>query len=393
MKKILLMVPMLHQGGFERVCIKTAKLLQASCQVAILIFDDADIAFDTSGLEVINLDMGSTDQPLKKAWNVYRRVRKVRQIKKEKQIDICYSFGLTANLVNALSRAQEQVWVGLRGFLDLESKVYPIFARRADKIICCAKMIERQVHRDYPEKDAVTIYNSFDFSRIEVLTSEERMESAMSETEKAFYEGKKVVISAGRDDDIKGFWHLLRSFSALAAKVPEARLVIMGEGEFASDRAFAKMLGIEDKVLFTGVRTNPFAYMKHANVYALTSLSEGFPNGLVEAMALPLPVIAANCPSGPAEILMGHAIDVVDTHKVYDGGYGILIPEFSSVKEVSKRELEPEEEILEQQLYRLLTDEQLSQRYAERGLKRAREFSEENYLRELLKNMEPEVKC
>ena len=56
-KKLLLMVPMLHQGGFERVCIETARLLAQDMDVTILIFSDKNIHYDISGLHVVNMDV------------------------------------------------------------------------------------------------------------------------------------------------------------------------------------------------------------------------------------------------------------------------------------------------------------------------------------------------
>ena len=55
---LLLMVPMLHQGGFERVCVTTARLMQEYYNVYILIFSSKDINYDVTGLEVIDIDTG-----------------------------------------------------------------------------------------------------------------------------------------------------------------------------------------------------------------------------------------------------------------------------------------------------------------------------------------------
>ena len=59
MKKVLLIVPALHQGGFEKVCVVTARLLQPYYQVKIVIFDSRDIAYDIRGLEVADLHLAS----------------------------------------------------------------------------------------------------------------------------------------------------------------------------------------------------------------------------------------------------------------------------------------------------------------------------------------------
>lgn len=96
---------MLHQGGFERVCVATARLLEPFYEVYIVIFSSRDIAYDIRGLWVIDLHMGAEDGKLRKIRNVFRRSRKVSSLKKELGIDIAYSFGPTANLVNVFSRS------------------------------------------------------------------------------------------------------------------------------------------------------------------------------------------------------------------------------------------------------------------------------------------------
>ena len=68
--RLLLVVPMLHQGGFERVCVRTARILRNDFEVTIAMFSDADIAYDINGLSVVNLDVPAQDGKLKKMVNV-----------------------------------------------------------------------------------------------------------------------------------------------------------------------------------------------------------------------------------------------------------------------------------------------------------------------------------
>ena len=112
-KKLMLIVPMLHQGGFEKVCVETARILKDKYDITILIFSSEDIVFDINGLSVISIDVPATDNKLMKVINVLRRVIKVRKYKKKLGIDYAYSFGITASRINVLSRAGEQVLVML----------------------------------------------------------------------------------------------------------------------------------------------------------------------------------------------------------------------------------------------------------------------------------------
>ena len=137
-KKLMLISPMLHQGGFERVCITTARLLEPYFDITIVIFDSADIAYDVEGLTIIDIQLGVRRGKLQKLLNIVRRSLKVRGLKKRMRPAIVYSFGPTANMVNAFSRTgREKVWLGLRNYTDVEETAkIKLFVRLADLIIC-----------------------------------------------------------------------------------------------------------------------------------------------------------------------------------------------------------------------------------------------------------------
>ncbi|MDD2969860.1 MAG: glycosyltransferase [Lachnospiraceae bacterium] len=383
-EKILLMVPMLHQGGFEKVCVRTARLLTESdsnVEVKILIFNDEDIAYDTAGLEVINLDVKSSPGKFGKIINVIRRVRKVRAFKKQYRNHITYSFGITANLINVLSREQDQIWAGIRGFTDLYSKTLSLFCKRADLIVCCSKAIETIIKEKYQESKTTTIYNPYDVNQMELLAQEELPE----EIQQAL-SGKKVIISMGREDEVKGFWHLIKSFHQVLQTEPDALLVIIGEGTYLPYKQLAHDLGIESKVLFTGVLMNPFPLLSKAAVYVLTSLHEGFPNALVEAMALSVPVIATNCLSGPAEILGNDPQDYHDQSRVYEAEYGILVPILKEEPDF-KPDIYNEEQTIAEYICKIIQNDKYARYYAHQGRNRAISFSDSAYLEQLYKMM------
>lgn len=79
---------MLHQGGFERVCVTTARLLEPYADVFIVMFDSKDIAYDIKGLHVTDLHLGVREGKAGKMLNVIKRSLAVRKLKKEWGIDI-----------------------------------------------------------------------------------------------------------------------------------------------------------------------------------------------------------------------------------------------------------------------------------------------------------------
>jgi glycosyltransferase involved in cell wall biosynthesis len=85
--------------------------------------------------------------------------------------------------------------------------------------------------------------------------------------------------------------------------------MIIGEGRDRPElQRLAIQEGIDDRVEMIGFKGNPYAYLRHASLFVLSSAWEGSPNALTEALALGIPVVATDCPSGPREILDGGRI-------------------------------------------------------------------------------------
>lgn len=123
-----------------------------------------------------------------------------------------------------------------------------------------------------------------------------------------FYIPKKFIVSMGRMDKFKGFHFLIKAFS-IVNKNKDWELVLIGEGKERSNlRQLSKQLGISSIVHMPGRIKNPDSILRHAEIYVLSSLYEGFPNALLEAMRAGIAVVSFDCPSGPAEIIR-HGID------------------------------------------------------------------------------------
>lgn len=114
-----------------------------------------------------------------------------------------------------------------------------------------------------------------------------------------------VILGVGELSDRKAFDILLRAFARLRQRRP-CRLMILGKGMRREQlQALATELGVTDDFQLPGFVSDPYAYMAHASVFAMTSRWEGLPLALVEAMAMGTPVVSTDCPSGAAEALAG----------------------------------------------------------------------------------------
>jgi glycosyltransferase involved in cell wall biosynthesis len=119
----------------------------------------------------------------------------------------------------------------------------------------------------------------------------------------AFADDVPVILGAGKLKKQKSFETLVDAFALVHERRP-ARLMILGKGHCQRRlRTMAQRLGVADDLYLPGFKRNPYPYMRHASVFALSSRYEGFGNVLVEAMACGCPVVSSDCLSGPAEIL------------------------------------------------------------------------------------------
>jgi len=386
------MVPLLDQGGLERICAMTAKLLTPHCHLTLVVFSTKGMIYDVDGVDMIDLNLGSVPGKVGKAVNLCKRIRAIKKIKRERNIEISYSFGPTANLANVFTRVKnakvnheqitDKIWVGIRGYGALEDKYdMTLFCKRADKVVCCSQIMADEVKAKFWAKDVVCVYNPCDVESIRRLAKE----PLPADRQTFFAEGAPVVAAMGREHDVKGFWHLIKAFALAKKKIPELKLMIVGEGTFAEYRKLAEDLQVEQDVWFTGVQKNPFAYLKRASLFVMTSVSEGFPNSLIEAMAVGLPAMSVNCKTGPAEIFLDDYRKGGDGHTVIEGEYGVLLPVIHPEKNLDASVMEKEEEIMAEQMVRVLTEpEKLAERKAA-SLKRAEDFSVQAYTDSLLR--------
>jgi glycosyltransferase involved in cell wall biosynthesis len=188
------------------------------------------------------------------------------------------------------------------------ARLAPYFYGSADSVIAVSKAAAADLERHTrvrPERIRV-IYNP-------VITPQLLKQSQQAPPHPWFEEETPIVLGVGRLHPAKDFETLMRAFSIVRRRMA-CRLVILGEGEERpSLLRLADDLGVSHDIGMPGFVENPFAFMRASSVYVLSSVYEGLPGTLIQAMACGCPVVSTDCESGPSEILM-------------DGDYGHLVP-------------------------------------------------------------------
>lgn len=115
-----------------------------------------------------------------------------------------------------------------------------------------------------------------------------------------------TIVAVGRLTRSKDYPTLMRAVAKVREKMP-VRLAIIGDGgERRRLDKLALELSLSGNIAFLGYQANSHKFVARANLYALSSIFEGFSAGLASAMILGTPPVATKCPSGPEELLAGH---------------------------------------------------------------------------------------
>ena len=322
---------------------------------------------------------------------------RLRSLKKSYSIDASISYLEGANYVNLLSRYRDRIIISVRGSKVLDMNItgligmirlkflLPIIYRFADRIIALSHGIKSELIEEFQlnARRIDVIYNFYDLDETEVLKK-----LPIPKAFELVFEGE-TLISAGRLSTEKGFDHLLNVYVQLKKLKPETKLVFLGDGPSRKLLVdYSKSLGlntysifydgyeeaISSDVFFLGYQQNPLKFFSRSTLFILASQAEGGPNVLSEAMSCGLPVMSADCPSGPRERLSyssnHHHAERITTAEFAD--FGVLMPPFD--KEEDGQILQ----IWVETLDKVLSNKQLLSNYSEKAQLRMKDFTKSN---------------
>jgi glycosyltransferase involved in cell wall biosynthesis len=408
-KNVLFFIFRLHGGGAERVVSNLSIDLAGKYNIRIAVFDKLDKQYLHQG-ELIKINTPYSDDPAGNGWFIrsYRLwflVRELRRIKRLHRIDTAISFGEQANIVNLLAGGKGRTILSVRTLLSTEMKSAPKMGvlrafiknlyNRADQIVVPSKMAGEDLSRHFNvlrEKIKV-IYNYIEPARISAA-AEEKLEDPL--LEELF--SRPILLNVGRITPAKGQWLLLEMMPKILERYPDWKLVIIGEAEKKEKLmrqlvAKAQQLGLDvydgsgawptrldAHVYFLGYQPNPYRYMRRSRLLLFPSVFEGFPNTLLEAMQTGLPVIAADCQSGPREIMAPDSDLLQRITKKEITPYGILCPPLATANIFDEIPFALTAEWLSA-LFMVLDDNDLRQSMIRNGLQRVKDFDKQTILR------------
>lgn len=382
-KKVAFIIPGLKNGGAERVLSTISLNLNKDIKQYIFTWDGKDKDYDFNA-DIIDFNIKNSKNIFINIIVLIKRVIKARKYKKSYNIDTSISHLEGANIVNILSKKKEKVIVTVHNFQSMERKgnygiVFKILIKllynKADIIVAVSEEIKNDLIQNFniKEQKVKVIYNPFDVDKINKLSKED-----LDKDEINIFNGP-VIINVGRLTKQKGQWHLIKIIDIVKRKIPNIKLLILGKGELEKQlKQEIVDLGLEDNVILMGFKNNPFKYIRNSDIFALTSLYEGFPMCLVEAMACETPIISVDCKSGPKEILSNYEHKKNNKINSYSfEKYGVLCKAFE-INNQSENYLS--EEIYAEAIIKLLKNNKQLDHYSKEGIKKAKSLDVKNII-------------
>lgn len=299
--KILFLTSSLNAGGAERVATILCGAWADRGDEVILIptYSGGGEPFYRvpEGIKFFNLADVSGVRG-KGIFSYSRRLYALRRILLDEQPDVIVSFLPNVNVAAIVSsffltiplviceRTDPVVLPPSRGWVLL----CKLFYRYADALVVQTQSVLEKVNNLYPRLKRVESIPNPVSGEIEKIS---RKNSELD----------KTLLFFGRLSEEKQVAEAIEAFSRVASEVSDWSFHIYGAGPLEDElHDLVASLGMSDSIIFKGKTDTPWDIMSRASAFVMTSRAEGFPNSLLEAMAVGLPCVVYDCPSGPAEI-------------------------------------------------------------------------------------------
>lgn len=257
----------------------------------------------------------------------FKNIQELRRLIKINRIDIIHSQGGRADfyarmsgrslrpkikVVSTIATPVERYDVNL-----LRKSIYCFFDRLSeryvDRFLVVSEALRKIMidgHKVTPDK-VIRVYNGIELN--EYCPNASDRSSRHIRNEYGIGATDVLIGAIGRLVWQKGFEYLIRSLPEIAKTHPDIKVIFVGDGPFRGNlEKLRRQLGIEDKAIFTGYRSDIKGILSAIDIKVIPSLAEGFPMVTLEAMAMEKPIVAT-------------CIDGI-TEQITDGVEGILVP-------------------------------------------------------------------
>ena len=354
--RILITISSLRGGGAERAVVTLSRMwVDSGHDVRVLTISSSE--HDAYRLDArvsrAELDLErSSSSSAAAIWNSALRLLRLKREMRRYDPDVIVAFMPTASILSALAAFGTRTKViGCERTFPPQAPLGPVreFVRRwgyglLDAVVAQTGKSADWLRTNTRARVIKTISNP--------ATWPLQQNPPMVPPESVCRPGRQILLAAGRLELEKGFAGLLRVFSDLCGKHPDWDLVIVGEGSLRPEfERFIAARNLTERAFLPGRVGNMADWYSRASIFVLSSIFEGFPNALTEALAYGLPAVSYDCDTGPRDIIR-------------DGIDGVLVPN-------------GQPQLLADALRRLMRNDEERQRMSQRAPEIRQRLSEE----------------
>lgn len=364
-RKILFLIPSLVGGGAERTLINLLNRIDYSKYEVDLVSVVA---------KGVYLDQVPKQVKLITLFNNDYLVRALSKIQKKTGFDLVFRYVMKAKVKGRYDVAISYLDSNFTDFLFFTEKIgkryswvhtsyrsYQNFYKFYKNSAYRDKLIKKRYGKldgiffvsDDSRKEFVEIFGNFPVMDVVYNIIDREMVTLKANEKISFDDSKFSFVSVGSLLPVKGYDRLIRAAKILKGKGYSFKIDLLGKGpEEATLKGMVRERGLEHEVIFHGFSSNPYPYMRAANAFVMTSVSEALPTVLCEAMILGKPVVVTNC-SGCREL-------------VDNGQYGLMA--------------EQDDDDLAAKMEIFLKEQHLLEDYCDRALRRSALFDSEKVM-------------
>lgn len=365
--KLSILTYSLANGGAEKVVSILVEKLKSNYDITLFLMHDT-IFYDIP--KDINLIYLENSNPFESGiFKILKLPFLAWKYKKLNKSEVSLSFMNRPNYINVFAKI-----FGMNSKVVISERAMPSLQHQSDIKGFLNKILIRWLYKKADIITANSYGNALDLKKyffcddVQVINNLIDLDKIkkLSEEECIFRDEKFTFITIGRLDSGKNHKLMIEAIKDL-----DAKLYIIGDGTLKLQlEKQIKRLNLSDKVILLGKQSNPYKYIAKADCFVFSSLHEGFPNVLLEALACGLPVISSDCKSGPREILSPNSdVNFQLKENIELAEYGILTP----VQNIEK---------FQEAMKLLINDKALRENYQKKAKKRSNDFNVSKIIKE-----------